>query len=94
VFAPIDGKKYHSKIDVKKHIICGFLGHSPQLLPGTTYYSIAGTPIKVTWGSDGLRRVNGIKFVQTDNITKNGVLHLIEKVCSPNTIELLGVADR
>ncbi|KAF8544750.1 hypothetical protein BDD12DRAFT_872484 [Trichophaea hybrida] len=80
VFAPIDTKKYHGhKLDPKKYIICNFLGHSPQLLPGTTYYSVDGTPIKITWGSDGIKRVNGIEFVQTDLITKNGVLHLIKK---------------
>jgi hypothetical protein len=70
-------------LNPKKYIICNFLGHSPQLLPGKTYYSVDGTPIKITWGSDGLKRVNGIEFVQTDLITKNGVLHLIKKVCSP-----------
>lgn len=71
---------------MKKYIICGFLGHSPDLYPGTTYKSLAGTPIKITYGNDGQKRVNGLKFVKTDIITKNGVLHLIEKVCSPSIL--------
>ncbi|KAF8533138.1 hypothetical protein BDD12DRAFT_948680 [Trichophaea hybrida] len=79
VFAPVDSKYQKRVLDVKKHIICGFLGHSPDLYPGTTYKSLAGTPIKVTYGNDGHKRVNGLAFVKTDIITKNGVLHLIEK---------------
>ncbi|KAI5784298.1 hypothetical protein FPQ18DRAFT_354150 [Pyronema domesticum] len=78
VFAPIDSKRYKNWIDVRKHIICGFLGHSPALMPGTTYTSMAGTPLKITWGSDGIRRVNGQKFLSSDIITRNGVLHMIE----------------
>ena len=83
IFAPIDAYSKGKVIIPDRHIICGFLGYSPQLLPGKTYYSIIGTPIKVTWGKDGMRRVNGIPFVQTDVITKNGVVHLIKSVCLP-----------
>jgi len=71
-------EKGGNKIIPDEYIICGFLGYSPQLLPGRTYYTVAGTEIRITFGKDGLKRVNGIPFVQTDIITKNGVLHLIK----------------
>lgn len=80
VFAPVDSERYKNWIDVRKHIICGFLGHSPALMPGVTYTSMAGTPIKITWGSDGMRRVNGQKFLTSDIITRNGVMHMVEAV--------------
>ena len=77
-----DEDKGSNKIVPDEYIICGFLGYSPQLLPGRSYYTVAGTEIRITWGDDGLKRVNGIPFVQSDIITKNGVLHLIKSVCS------------
>ena len=76
-----ENKGSNKKIIPDEYIICGFLGYSPQLLPGRSYYTVAGTEIKITWGDDGLKRVNGIPFVQSDIITKNGVLHLIKSVC-------------
>ncbi|KAF8249490.1 hypothetical protein K440DRAFT_620854 [Wilcoxina mikolae CBS 423.85] len=94
VFAPVDlmhymyykyekyekHEKHHKNmLDVKKYIICGFVGNTPDLYPGVPYKSLAGTPINITYGDDGQKRVNGLEFVKTDIITKNGVLHLIEK---------------
>jgi hypothetical protein len=82
VFAPVDRKKDHMcKIDPKEHIICNFIGFSPELYSGVTYYSAAGTPINVTIADDGTKRLNGIRVLTSDISTKNGVLHLIEKVC-------------
>ena len=85
-----DGEnKDSNKIIPDEYIICGFLGYSPQLLPGRSYYTVAGTEIRITWGHDGLKRVNGIPFVQTDIVTKNGVLHLIKSVCFPPPVHAM-----
>ena len=47
--------------------------------------STSGQPLQVTVAANGVIQVNNARVVQTDIVTSNGVIHLIDAVLSPPT---------
>jgi len=59
------------------------LAYSPELSDGLCLDTQGGSILTVTHkGKD--KFVNGAKIVRSNVITRNGVIHYLEKVCSPN----------
>jgi uncharacterized surface protein with fasciclin (FAS1) repeats len=84
VFVPIDSAfsagSPPSVCACEKMTIDSWVGYTPQLVDGQTYVSRAGSELKVTV-KDGDYFINDVRVVRPNVITKNGVVHLVEKVC-------------
>lgn len=67
------------EMTVEGQVIGDFLGYTPELEPGRTYTSRAGTPIKITV-EGGTFFANDCKIVEPNIPIKNGVAHYCEDV--------------
>ena len=67
------------------HIInaTDFVGYTPSLTNGTTFRTMQGGNLTVTKESNSLF-VNSARILQSDILLKNGVMHVIDNVLSPN----------
>lgn len=77
IFAP-QNSGIRPGFKVLQHTITGDLHLSPDLFSNQPFTSDAGTQITVTF-NNGALYANGIKIIRTDLITKNGVVHVLEK---------------
>jgi uncharacterized surface protein with fasciclin (FAS1) repeats len=62
--------------------IPGYALYSPSLTNGSSFKTAAGVNVTVTTGFDGSVWINDAKIVQTDLLVSNGVVHVVDKVCS------------
>ncbi|KAI5814959.1 hypothetical protein BZA77DRAFT_317222 [Pyronema omphalodes] len=89
VFVPIDtafsAGSSPSVCACEKMTIDSWVGYTPQLVDGQSYVSRAGSELKIAI-KDGDYYVNGVRVVRPNVITKNGVVHLIEKQITSNTV--------
>lgn len=84
IFAPIDEyltstldvNALHSHILWRQNVFGMLL--TPDLLPGKTFYSKSGAPIKITYSKTGEKLVNGRRFIKPNVVTTNGVIHFID----------------
>ena len=75
LFAPLNP----TKESVKSFLLLGDVAYSPDLIPGTTLTTAAGTTIAIERSKDGKGlTANGYKIVLSDAIVKNGVVHYID----------------
>ena len=82
VFVPID-TNCPNAVNPDDYILDPpFLGYSPGLRPGRSYTTVSGETLHVTWGSGGVRLVNGRSIVKANIPIKNGVMHFIDGVCT------------
>jgi uncharacterized surface protein with fasciclin (FAS1) repeats len=65
---------------ISGHVIPNFLGYLPSLKNCTTYTTQAGSIITVTI-QGGNFYLNNAKIVASNQITENGVCHVIDQVC-------------
>lgn len=85
IFAPID-ESFNSSCScsslsteaVEDHVVYGAALYNSVLKDGTQFKTCQGKKLKVTV-QDGETYVNGIKLVEKDIITLNGVIHKLER---------------
>jgi uncharacterized surface protein with fasciclin (FAS1) repeats len=68
---------------LQNHVINGIAVYSPQITNGSNYTSAGGEPLTFTSNSTGLFVTSGsstAKIIQTNLLTSNGVVHLIDTV--------------
>ena len=67
------------------HIVnaTNFVGYTPSLTNGTTLNTMQGGNLKITKDSNSLF-VNSARILQSDILLKNGVMHVIDNLLSPN----------
>jgi uncharacterized surface protein with fasciclin (FAS1) repeats len=66
---------------LKSHVVSGAVTSS-QIQPGSVE-TLAGAPVAVKRGEDGIVTVNNAKVTQADIQASNGVIHAIDKVILP-----------
>lgn len=67
---------------LRRHILVDFPAYTPLLRDGDVYPTLAGGSVTVSV-RDGVVYLNGARIVQGDSMTKNGLIHVIDKVrCS------------
>ncbi|KAI5842412.1 FAS1 domain-containing protein [Morchella snyderi] len=84
IFAPIDGS-YNSSCScslttaaVEAHVVYGAALYNSVLKDGTEFQTCQGKKLKITI-QDGVTYVNGVKIIERDIITLNGVIHTLER---------------
>lgn len=83
ILAPVNGSIHDGMhIDVNAHIITSGFFFLPELFDESPLRSDSGLTLTVTLKA-GIFYVNGVRIVKSDVRTTNGVVHIIEKVCSP-----------
>lgn len=63
--------------------------NSTQLARLDTVPTAAGEPITITIGVDGELRVDGAQIVYTDLLAANGVIHVINQILTPPSLNLV-----
>lgn len=77
LFAPLNP----TKESVKSFLLLDNVAYSPDLVPGTTWKTAAGTTIAIEKSKDGEGiTANGYKIVSSDAIVRNGVVHYIDNM--------------
>ncbi|KAK4161321.1 FAS1 domain-containing protein [Cladorrhinum sp. PSN259] len=69
---------------LQRHVLVNVTAYTPQLREGSTFVSLAGEKVTVTF-KDGAYYLNDAKIVNGDVIIKNGVLHSIDKILGPSS---------
>lgn len=77
LFAPLNP----TKESIKKFLLLDNVAYSPDLEPGSTWHTAAGTTITIEKSKDGEGlTANGYKIVLSDAIVRNGVVHYIDNI--------------
>jgi uncharacterized surface protein with fasciclin (FAS1) repeats len=65
---------------LSNHIIPNYLGYTPVLTNGTVLTTQSGNKLTVTLNSNGERYINNAKIIAANQITTNGVAHVVDSV--------------
>lgn len=77
LFAPLNP----TQESIKSFLLLDNVAYSPDLVPGTTWKTAAGTTITIEKSKDGEGiTANGCKIVSSDSLVRNGVVHYIDNM--------------
>lgn len=66
------------------HVIEGTVGYSSLLENGSSYQTLNGANLTVTFGENGTVFVNSARVVTPNVLVANGVIHIVDNVLNPN----------
>jgi uncharacterized surface protein with fasciclin (FAS1) repeats len=71
-----------TKSALDQHVILGFVSYTPDVVLDQLYDTASGGKVKITL-KNGNYFINDVRVVQSNIITKNGIIHYVQSVWIP-----------